>query len=421
MRIAMLTNNYKPFVGGVPISIERLSQGLRKLGHEVYIFAPEYGQQTEEEEGVIRYKTMKKKQEDSLLIPNIFDPSIEKRFRELHFDVIHVHHPMMIGYTAVYLSRKYNIPLVFTYHTRYEQYLHYLKPFGALSRRSSKERIRLFRRFEEALLTCSSEKVVPMHNRLFTNACDMVFAPTPMMKDYLIGHGTKTPISVLPTGLKAECFQDGADGLSPRAQSIRNEYIEGKQYLLCTVSRLEKEKNLTFLLQSIARLKERMGDCFRLLVIGDGSEKDALTDYVWELGLEGNVEFTGCVPQDEIMDYYRACDLFAFASKSETQGIVLLEAMAAGLPVAAVAASGVCDVVRNGVNGYMTEEDEEELSGAVMTVLQDEELRQRLKQGAFEEVQNYRDTSIAGMAEECYEAVCFNRRFKRTAVAYKAG
>lgn len=441
MRIAMLTNNYKPFIGGVPISIERLAEGLRKLGHEVYIFAPSY-ESAEEEEYVIRYKTMKRKMEGGMIMPNIFDSRIEKQFRELQFDIIHVHHPMLIGYTAIYLSKKYDIPVVFTYHTRYEQYLHYLRPFGALGRRCGVERNRLLRKFEEAMLSCSREKVVPMHNRLFTNACDMVFAPTPMMKDYLIEHGTKTPITVLPTGLKAECFQtengSGArcdngtvlhperegvqyDGRGSRAAEIRNEFLSGRKFLLCTVSRLEKEKNLTFLLKGIERLKEKIGDCFRLLVIGDGSERDALADFAWEHNLEENVVFTGCIPQEEIMDYYRACDMFVFASKSETQGIVLLEAMAAKLPVAAVTASGVIDVVKNGMNGYMTDETEEEFSDAMVRILQNEELRENLKKGAFEEALCYRDTSVAGMAERCYEAVCFNRRIRRTAVAYKVG
>ena len=116
MRIAMLTNNYKPFVGGVPISIERLADGLRMLGHVVYIFAPSY-ENEEEEEFVIRYKVRQKMTAGGTVVPKLFDLEIERKFRELNFDLIHVHHPMMMGYTALYLSRRYGIPLVFTYHT----------------------------------------------------------------------------------------------------------------------------------------------------------------------------------------------------------------------------------------------------------------------------------------------------------------
>ncbi|HPU64127.1 MAG TPA: glycosyltransferase, partial [Mobilitalea sp.] len=144
MRIAMLTNNYKPFVGGVPISIERLAQGLRNLGHEVYIFAPSYEGQ-EEEPYVIRYKSRKKKLKGEFVIPDIWDKTIEEKFAVIPFDIIHVHHPMLMGYIAQYLHKKYDIPIVFTYHTRYEQYLHYLKPYDYMQNfymRNSKNKLR---------------------------------------------------------------------------------------------------------------------------------------------------------------------------------------------------------------------------------------------------------------------------------------
>ena len=132
MRIAMFTNNYKPFIGGVPISIERLSNGLRKLGREVVVFAPDYGV-CETEEHVVRYKTIYQKNRDGLMIGNCFDSKIERQFLEGRFDVIHVHHPMISGFAALYLEKKYGIPVAYTYHTRYEDYLHYigfLKPEG---------------------------------------------------------------------------------------------------------------------------------------------------------------------------------------------------------------------------------------------------------------------------------------------------
>lgn len=125
MKIAMMTNNYKPFIGGVPVSIERLAEALRKEGHEVVIFAPMYPMQLLEKD-VVRYNSLSRKMAGEMVIPNMFDSIIETKFREGKFDVIHVHHPMLIGNTAVYLSRKYKVPLVFTYHTRYEQYLHYV-------------------------------------------------------------------------------------------------------------------------------------------------------------------------------------------------------------------------------------------------------------------------------------------------------
>ena len=122
MKIALMTNNYKPFMGGVPISIERLKKGLEVLGHQVTVFAPTYEEQVEEE-NVFRYATCMRKFIGGIVLPNPFDRRIEEEFQKHDFDIIHVHHPMLIGRTAVYLSRKYNVPLAFTYHTRYEQYV----------------------------------------------------------------------------------------------------------------------------------------------------------------------------------------------------------------------------------------------------------------------------------------------------------
>ena len=151
MRIALMTNNYKPIVAGVPISIERLARGLEELGHEVTIFAPTYKERRTmrqltgrraagkwrfeavhaqtgserggEEENVFRYSTCLNRFVGGIVLPNPFDIRIEREFKEHCYDIIHVHHPMLIGRTAVHLSRKYQIPLVFTYHTRYEHYI----------------------------------------------------------------------------------------------------------------------------------------------------------------------------------------------------------------------------------------------------------------------------------------------------------
>ena len=133
MKIAMMTNNYKPFIGGVPISVERLAKGLRALGHEVCIFAPEYEGEEEPEEDVVRYRSHKRKLSNGMVFPSMFDPCIRQEFEMREFDLIHVHQPMVMGNVAKLYSKRYGIPLVFTWHTRYEEYLHYLRPFANLN------------------------------------------------------------------------------------------------------------------------------------------------------------------------------------------------------------------------------------------------------------------------------------------------
>ncbi len=400
MRIAMLTNNYKPYVGGVPISIERLADGLRGLGHEVYVFAPSYEGEVEEPY-VIRYHSRKKKLKGEYVVPDIFDPRIEEVFSSIPFDIIHVHHPMLMGYTAQYFSRKYHIPIVFTYHTRYEQYLHYILPGQKWKNTDKKARHTPFRFLEKKLIYTGSEKLVMIHNRIFTNQCDLVFAPTPSIKEYLEEHGTSTEVKVIPTGLSGKEFEFNKS----RVKAIRKKYLNGKKYLFCTVSRLEKEKNIEFILEGLKLLKEKYSTGFRILMIGEGSLKEELNKRVKELGLNDNVIFCGLVPHEELPDYYHACDLFLFASQSETQGIVLLEAMAAGLPVIAVRASGVSDVLVDGRNGYMTDKAVPLWEEKIEQVLSRKHQWEQMKLEAVKVAKQYLAVQVAKNVEQYYRNV----------------
>lgn len=383
MKIAMMTNNYKPFVAGVAISVDRLARSLREMGHQVVVFAPDYtGQQ--EEADVVRYRALVRGVAGGFSVPNPADPEIERRFREGNFDVIHVHHPMMIGDTARYLSWKYHTPLVLTYHTRYEQYLHYV---GLSAFRGA----------------------IPFYMRSCTGSCDMVVAPTPLMKAYLEEIRLKSVVRVLPTGLPGESFCPDEE----RAGDIRRELAGGRKYLFCTVARLAKEKNMEFLLRSLRLRRQACGGDFRLALIGEGPYRKELERQVRELGLTQEVVFVGKVPNQEIKNYCRAADLFLFSSLSETQGIVLLESMAAGTPVLAVKATGTWDVVKNGENGYMTEVSETEFAGKLMDILEKKEL-DILRGGARETARSFGCERIAREAAMLYaEAVQLRRDKER--------
>ena len=398
MRIAMLTNNYKPFLGGVPISIERLSNGLREQGHEVFIFAPSYENQVNEE-NVIRYKSLKEdnKITGKFAVPNIFDLNIERKFKELNIDIIHVHHPMLIGWTAIYLGKKYNIPVTFTYHTRYEEYLHNIKLYDALDNRKNRDK-GILNNIENDILTFTKETLVPKGVKTFSNMCDMIFAPTKEIKNYLEEINVNTNINVMPTGLEDTHFI----GDESRTREIRDKYIDDKKYLFCTVSRLTKEKNVEFIIDGIKRLKEKVGDIFKLLIIGDGPLKEELKEKVSNLGIKSNVEFLNNIPNKNIGDYYRACDLFLFASKSETQGIVLIEAMAAKNPVVAVRGTGVVDIVENEINGFMTDEDIDEWSDKIASLLNNRISLKKMSIRAYNTALNYSSEKIAKIAEKSY-------------------
>lgn len=379
MKIAMMTNNYKPFVAGVPISIERLADSLRNLGHQVVVFAPRYDGQ-EEEADVVRYRALLRGVAGGVSVPDGLDPKIERSFREGNFDVIHVHHPMLIGRTARYLSWKYQVPLVFTYHTRYEQYLHYIGMSGL-------------------------KRIMPAYVRSYTKHCDLVLAPTPLMKEYLEQVQPGADIRVLPTGLPGDSFHpDGEKSLH-----LRRELAGEKKYLFCTVARLAKEKNLGFLLNCMKIRKDTCGSDFRLALIGDGPHRSELERRADALGIREEIVFVGKVPNQEIKNYCHGSDLFLFPSLSETQGIVLLESMAAGTPVIALCATGTRDVVMNGKNGYMTDLSEEEFSSRLMDILEKKEI-EVLRQGALRTAQGYSCERIAGEAAAAYAQAVYNRR-----------
>lgn len=383
MKIAMMTNNYKPFVSGVAISVERLTESLRKCGHQVVVFAPEYAGQKEEVD-VVRYKSLLKGVAGGFSIPNSLDSEIEKQFKREKFDLIHVHHPMMIGHTAQYLSKKYNLPLVFTYHTRYEQYLHYV----GLS---------------------SLKKAIPAYITKYMKKCDMVFAPTPLMKEYLEqiqeNQTEKTAVRVLPTGLPEDSFIPN----KVKTDKLRKQLLGNNQYLFCTVARLAKEKNLDFLLRSMKHFQEIYNSKFKLILIGEGPERKTLEKLTEQLGLVENVKFLGTVFNAEIKNYCAASDLFLFPSLTETQGIVLLEAMAVGTPVIALRATGTEDIVINGKNGYMTEVSEIEFAEKIQEVLDNKEMN-LLRVGAGETAENYRCERIAEEAIKNYKEVLLNFR-----------
>ena len=393
MKIAMMTNNYKPFVAGVPISVEKLSVGLRALGHQVTVFAPSYDEQDTEED-VIRYGALLKGVAGGFSVPNSLDPKIERAFWEGHFDVIHVHHPMMIGATARYLSWKYHVPLVSTYHTRYEQYLHYVGLTGL-------------------------ERFWPIYLRRTLGACNMVFAPTPHIRDYLRETGINPPIEVLPTGLSKTAFYPDQQ----KAKRLREQFCEGRPFLFCTVARLAKEKNLEFLLESLALYKQKAGPCFKLLLIGKGPYRENLCRRIGELALTEEIILTGEVRNEDMKEYCAASDLFLFSSRSETQGIVLLEAMAVGTPVLALRATGTDDIVINGVNGYMTQvsgdsprdriQDARVFADKAMAILSGKEL-ETLKQGAKETANKYDCQEIAERASSYYREVIWEYEMRRT-------
>lgn len=433
MRIAMFTNTYYPFVGGVPISIERLSKGLKNQGHQVVIFAPSYEEDGEEElskskerkinqnsskensvkhkikqgmnedinqeikHGAIergsieihRFEVMKHKLTNGCVIPKLFDSKIERIFRQYSFDVIHVHHPMLMGYTAMYLSKRYNIPMVYTYHTRYEFYVKSLPIFQNIVEFNEEDGIK--EKVRHKLFQVTSSVIIPNHNRIFMNQCDAIIAPTESIHEFLVNQRVVTPVHILPTGISC-----------PSKKKLRVEKNFKKHIEFITIARLEEEKNLFFLVHAMELFKKKNQSSFHLSIVGEGSIRKQLQMVINQKGLSDNITLLGSKSQDEIATLLQDSDLFLFSSKSETQGIVLLEAMSHQLPVVAIEASGVRDVVIDDYNGIKTMEDENSFVNAISKVMKNNDFYHELGEGAYEMASKFDYNQVALEAEKIY-------------------
>lgn len=359
MRVVQFTNNYLPFIGGVPISIDRLRRGLAHLGDTLLIVAPRYKDQPKNETDVLRVPSLLSMGEKrEFRLANIFLARIRRQVRRFRPDIIHLHHPFWLGSLGLFMARTLRVPAIYTYHTRLEHYAHFVPLPGMLFRNL----------ISHALI------------KRFANKCDGVIVPTYSTEEYLRMIGVKTPTFVQPTGIEFQRFQEVDDG---DVAELRTRLKLGNEKILISVSRLSNEKNIDFMIDALDTLRRETDVPFRLLMIGDGHQKDRLQKKIDQLELGDHITLAGSVPPDDMATWYRLGDAFVFASKSETQGMVILEAMAARMPVVAVRSSGIEDVVRHGVNGFKTPEKQDQWRAHVRQLLEDDTLRQELAEQAL--------------------------------------
>lgn len=388
MKIAIFTDTYHPQINGVVTSTETLAAQLEALGHQVLIVGPKMDWALESTDRVWRFR--------SVIFP--FQPEYRmisplsrklKQFKALNFDIIHVQTPFFIGHLGQYLSWLYRLPLVHTYHTLWAEYLHY---FPALPKQ-------LRHQADMLLLT-----------RNFCNRCDHVVVPSHQMKEKLIDCKVRVPLSVVPTGidLKRIPFTD-ADLNNFRKQNG----IKPNQKICIYVGRLGREKNVYFLLDSFQRVAEQ--DPYAvLLVIGDGPESEGMMLYAEKLGLSDRVIFTGYLPHPQIFLAYASSDVIMFASKTETQGLSLLEGLSQSKPAVCVDAMGVKDIFVGNQGGFLTEESVESHSNAVIQLLQNPKLYHQKQAEARAVAEHFSSDMMAKrMLQVYHEAIVLRRRFNR--------
>jgi glycosyltransferase involved in cell wall biosynthesis len=330
MNILMMTNTFLPHVGGVARSVAAFTNQLRSFGNRVIVVAPEYEEDTDgKDKDVIRIPAIQNfnGSDFSAVIP--IPSFLEARLQDFQPDIVHSHHPFLIGSTAVRVAIKHEASLVYTQHTMFEQYTHYVP-------------VNLPRMKKFIVSLCTG----------YANLADQVIAPSQSIADILQERGVKIPIETIPTGIFINKFEkgNGQDILS-------SENIPDEAFVVGHVGRLAPEKNLEFLSEAVALFLRDEPEA-HFLVVGYGPSEKKMRNLFERRHLQNQVHFLGKQDGQNLIDAYHAMDVFAFSSKSETQGLVLIEAMAAGVPAVALDASGVRDVVRNRKNGCLLHDEQ---------------------------------------------------------------
>ncbi len=320
----MITNTYLPFIGGVERSVKIFTEEYRKLGHKVIIVAPSFENMPENETDVIRVPALQHFNGTDFSVQLPIPGILHNSLKDFHPDIVHSHHPFLMGDSALRIAAEFKVPIVYTFHTYYERYTHYVPGDSPA-----------LKRFVIALATG------------YANLCDHVFAPSKSVASELVKRGVNTPVDVVPTGIELDEFAIGNRNSFRKSMGIAS-----KSFVLGFVSRIAPEKNVEYLGEVVCSfLSDNKNSCF--LMIGKGPSEDCIKKIFQKHNLQNRLFHPGALVSQSLIDAYHAMDVFVFASKTETQGLVLTEALAAGVPVVAVDGPGIGEIIKDFNNGRL--------------------------------------------------------------------
>lgn len=340
MKIAFFTESYLPVVNGVATSVNTFARSLSQQGWEVHIFAPHYPGYTDPP-GLKVHRT------PSVVTPFARDYPIAlplglrwgKFLEKEQFDIIHTQAPFGLGWSGVFWGRRYHIPLITTHHTLYTEYVHYIGPW-----------------FPHPLL----RRMIRRWCALFCNLAEKVIVPTEVIKDLLISWGVKKPLYVLPTPVDLQTLQRAT------GKGVRERFcIPEEAFLILFVGRLAQEKNVRVLMETFSLISKEVPQAF-LLILGSGPLEGECQRWANQPTLKERVRLAGCVLPPLRDQCYASADLFLYPSVTETQGMVLCEALAVGLPCVVADSMGAKAVVRHGVDGLRVPPQPEKMARAVI-------------------------------------------------------
>lgn len=375
LNIAIITNNYSPYSGGVVSSIDSFVNELHKQEHKAFIITLDFvGGTKNDPYHVIRIPSLFRffYKKNHMAIPTDKAKKLEDIIKVLKPDIIHVQHPFYLCHPAVKIAKDLHIPVIFTYHTIYEKYLHYL-PFPQFITR-------------------------PIVKKIVMSFCknvDYIVSPSNYIKNYLENNNIETKIERIPSGILPIFIKDKVYAI---------EKTEKNEFNLIFVSRFVKEKNIEFLLRMFAKLVAKTPEKnFKLTLAGYGYDYEKIKKFAQnKLKLKDSVQFIYRPRKEEIADLYMQSDAFIFSSDSDTQGLVLAEAMGCGCPVVALDGPGQRDIIKDNVNGFLCN-FESDMIEKIILLQNNKDLHYRLRCGALETAKEYHPTATTNKLIDLYK------------------
>lgn len=396
MRIGIFTDTYHPDINGVVTSIKMLEREMKKRGHEVYIFSPSKHEPTENQNlYMLKSIPLFVAKKFNYRIATFYSRPIAKEIKELNLDIVHTQSEFSLALFGKIISRKFNIPFIHTYHTMWEDYMHYVIPIKGTRNIYPK-------RFARNL------------SKNFVRKAECIITPSKKTEKYLkyrCGVNNK-PIYIIPTGIDIEPFNP-SNFTDENKNNIKESLgIKENEKVILFIGRIGEEKSIDQILSIMPEVFKTLKNT-KFVLVGEGPAKDGLVQQAERLGISDKVIFTGCVPWEKVALYYSIGDVFVNASTTETQGLTFIESMASGVPVVAKYASNLTEFICHNENGILVKHDKE-FTKAIISVLTNEELSNKLRQNGFITATHNSSKEFGDKLIEVYSQVIDNYKLKKS-------
>lgn len=378
MKIGIFTDCYYPQVNGVVTSVLMLEEELIKLGHDVTIVTVKVPKHIDDKDNVMRVNSIPFTRWKEFRVGVPFFSETYRNIKNMNFDLIHTHTEFSMGLLGKYMAKSLDIPILHTYHTMYEDYTHYVLKYGR----------------------SIVKKLIKGTSKLYVKKYDGIIAPTDKTRLALRSYGVNNDIYVVPTGIDLRHFAK-YEAMNPMVQEIKDHYHIGPDdKIILSLGRLSEEKSVQTIISQMPDLLVHEPHA-KLLIVGDGPYRSKLEKLAKSLNLDEHIIFTGQVPFDDVSYYYSLAHVFVSASKTETQGLTIMEAMATEVPVVVYDDLNVKDIVMNNVSGRLFTSSQE-LTESLADCFANEHKTRRLSKKATEIVKELSKESYARNAEHVY-------------------